>query len=80
MLPHVDTTELGRDAEMLMIRAAALSTRSVSHRLDRFSSYRFGDCTRLLGATSLSTSAKKPQYRWTGHDEQGAVEVIAAEE
>jgi len=35
--PHADTTELGREAEMLKVKAAAVSTLSVSNRLDRLS-------------------------------------------
>jgi len=78
IFPHADTTDLCREAEMLKIRAAALSTLLVM-RLDWLSSYGCGDCTGLLGATLGSTSAERPQYRSAGHDEQGAAAVVAAE-
>jgi hypothetical protein len=80
ILPHADTPELRRETEMLKIRAAALSTLLASNRLERLLSYRFGDCTGLLGATSGRTSVETPQYRYAGHHEQGAAAVVAAEE
>jgi len=80
IFPHTDTTELRREAEMLKIRAAALSTLLVSNRLDRLSSYGLGNCTGLLRATSGSTSVERPQDRSTGHDKQGAAAIVAAEE
>lgn len=79
IFPHADTTDLCREAEMLKIRAAALSTLLVM-RLDWLSSYGCGDCTGLLGATLGSTSAERPQYRSAGHDEQGAAAGVAEEE
>jgi hypothetical protein len=79
IFPHADTTQLCREWEMLKIRAAALSTLLVM-RLDWLSSYGCCDCTGLLGATSGSTSAKRPQNRSAGHDEQGAAAVAAAVE
>jgi hypothetical protein len=80
IFPHTDTTELRREAEMLKIRGAALSTILVSNRLDRLWLYGFGDYTGLLGATSGSTSVERPLHRCAGPTEQGAAAEVAAEE
>jgi len=80
IFPHADTTELRGEAETLKIRAAVLSTLLVSNRLDRLSSYRSGDWTGQLGATSRSTSIERPQYRSAGHNKQGAAAAVAAKE
>lgn len=64
---------------MLKNRATALLTLLVK-RLVSLSLYSFDNCTRLLGATLECTSARRPQCRSNGHDEQGPLVADAAEE